>query len=69
MLHLTKLQLRLKLLSKVLKTFFNIQLVSGEGEQNKEKNNDTRRIISKKVGRNEPCPCGSGKKYKQCHGN
>ena len=22
----------------------------------------------KKVGRNEPCPCGSGKKYKQCHG-
>ncbi len=23
---------------------------------------------SKKVGRNDPCPCGSGKKYKQCHG-
>lgn len=23
---------------------------------------------SQKVGRNEPCPCGSGKKYKQCHG-
>ena len=22
----------------------------------------------KKVGRNDPCPCGSGKKYKQCHG-
>lgn len=22
----------------------------------------------RKVGRNEPCPCGSGKKYKQCHG-
>jgi preprotein translocase subunit SecA len=21
-----------------------------------------------KVGRNEPCPCGSGKKYKNCHG-
>ncbi len=21
-----------------------------------------------KVGRNEPCPCGSGKKYKHCHG-
>ena len=21
-----------------------------------------------KVGRNEPCPCGSGKKYKRCHG-
>ena len=24
--------------------------------------------VGKKVGRNEPCPCGSGKKYKQCHG-
>jgi preprotein translocase subunit SecA len=23
---------------------------------------------SEKVGRNDPCPCGSGKKYKQCHG-
>ena len=23
---------------------------------------------SKKPGRNEPCPCGSGKKFKQCHG-
>ena len=23
---------------------------------------------SDKIGRNEPCPCGSGKKYKQCHG-
>jgi preprotein translocase subunit SecA len=21
-----------------------------------------------RVGRNDPCPCGSGKKYKQCHG-
>ncbi|MDL2262799.1 preprotein translocase subunit SecA [Bacteroidales bacterium OttesenSCG-928-I21] len=24
--------------------------------------------VEKKVGRNDPCPCGSGKKYKQCHG-
>lgn len=24
--------------------------------------------VSHKVGRNEPCPCGSGKKYKKCHG-
>ena len=23
---------------------------------------------SEKVGRNQPCPCGSGKKYKKCHG-
>ena len=25
-------------------------------------------LIEKKIGRNDPCPCGSGKKYKQCHG-
>ncbi|MCB0731955.1 MAG: SEC-C domain-containing protein, partial [Ignavibacteriae bacterium] len=24
--------------------------------------------VEQKVGRNEPCPCGSGKKYKNCHG-
>jgi len=29
---------------------------------------DTYRRSQPKVGRNEPCPCGSGKKYKQCHG-
>ena len=23
---------------------------------------------SPKIGRNDPCPCGSGKKYKNCHG-
>ena len=28
----------------------------------------TVRREGKKVGRNEPCPCGSGKKYKKCHG-
>ena len=25
--------------------------------------------IPKKIGRNDACPCGSGKKYKNCHGN
>jgi uncharacterized protein YecA (UPF0149 family) len=25
--------------------------------------------VSNKVGRNDPCPCGSGKKYKKCCGN
>jgi preprotein translocase subunit SecA len=24
--------------------------------------------VEEKIGRNEPCPCGSGKKYKNCHG-
>ena len=37
---------------------------SGEKEEKKQAP-----IINKdKVGRNDPCPCGSGKKYKKCHG-
>jgi preprotein translocase subunit SecA len=28
----------------------------------------TQKVAGKKVGRNDPCPCGSGKKYKHCHG-
>jgi preprotein translocase subunit SecA len=26
------------------------------------------RRFRQKIGRNDPCPCGSGRKYKQCHG-
>ena len=39
--------------------------------QGSKKNEDENLDISspKKIGRNDPCPCGSGKKYKQCHGN
>ncbi len=55
---------------RVLKTLFNIKLVN---DNNESKNNNVekepRRIITKKIGRNEICPCGSGKKYKLCHGN
>ena len=29
---------------------------------------ETVRREEPKIGRNDPCPCGSGKKYKQCHG-
>ncbi len=29
---------------------------------------ETIKRTDKKIGRNDPCPCGSGKKYKQCHG-
>jgi preprotein translocase subunit SecA len=42
---------------------------SGEGAQPeapKQQTPFTRE--GQKVGRNDPCPCGSGKKYKQCHG-
>ena len=36
---------------------------------NTQENQVTQPIhVEKKVGRNDPCPCGSGKKYKNCHG-
>jgi len=38
------------------------------GDEVEEEAPQTYRRTQPKVGRNEPCPCGSGKKYKQCHG-
>ena len=35
---------------------------------NGEQKQNTPYIADKKIGRNDPCPCGSGKKYKNCHG-
>jgi preprotein translocase subunit SecA len=42
-------------------------------QQNSEEEGDQAVAITPvrtepKIGRNEPCPCGSGKKYKHCHG-
>ena len=37
--------------------------------KNENKKVETKEPINKKIGRNDPCPCGSGKKYKQCHGS
>ena len=45
----------------------NITLIKEPIDNNNKKTNTP--IISKKIGRNETCPCGSGKKYKHCHGN
>jgi preprotein translocase subunit SecA len=39
--------------------------MAGGGEENRSV---TQRRTGEKVGRNDPCPCGSGKKYKKCHG-
>ncbi len=44
------------------------QYGSGGGSP-KDRNQKTEPVrVDKKVGRNDPCPCGSGKKYKNCHG-
>ena len=36
-------------------------------QQSPEKKREPLRNLAKKVGRNDPCPCGSGKKFKACH--
>jgi len=41
----------------------DLQFVGGDGSTTKAPVNG-----GAKVGRNDPCPCGSGKKYKKCHG-
>ena len=46
-------------------------LVTSRGQSTENENNEQlgRPIVrAPKVGRNAPCPCGSGKKYKHCHG-
>ncbi|MDE0519675.1 MAG: SEC-C metal-binding domain-containing protein, partial [Candidatus Dadabacteria bacterium] len=44
------------------------KMVLGRGEGAEEKAKTPVRRTQKKVGRNDPCPCGSGKKYKRCCG-
>ena len=41
---------------------------ASSGKQPEEKHVQQVRVTPK-VGRNEPCPCGSGKKFKNCHGH
>ncbi|MFQ5667636.1 MAG: preprotein translocase subunit SecA [Candidatus Binatia bacterium] len=43
-------------------------VMSGGGAQSQPGKVETVRRQGDKVGRNAPCPCGSGKKYKKCHG-
>ena len=44
------------------------KMVLGRGEGSEEKAKTPVRRTQKKIGRNSPCPCGSGKKYKRCCG-
>src|SRR5215216_3032315 len=41
---------------------------SGGEEEPNQRPSSPRKRTEAKVGRNDPCPCGSGKKYKKCHG-
>jgi preprotein translocase subunit SecA len=46
------------------KEMAELQFVGGSGTATDKK----QAVSAKKAGRNDPCPCGSGKKYKKCHG-
>ncbi|ASN04734.1 preprotein translocase subunit SecA [Virgibacillus necropolis] len=46
----------------------NTQAVSGGDDSDGKKKSKKPYIKKEDIGRNEPCPCGSGKKYKNCHG-
>ncbi len=46
------------------KEMAELQFAGGDGSASEKK----QATSAKKAGRNDPCPCGSGKKYKKCHG-
>ena len=51
-----------KIKNDVIKLLLNLNIVTSTKEEKEDSD-------FKKVGRNEKCPCGSGKKFKHCHGN
>ena len=60
-----------KIKNDLIKFLLNLNIVVSSQEREKEDSDDKNKNIKdeKKIGRNEKCPCGSGKKFKYCHGN
>ena len=59
-----------KIKNDLIKFLLNLNIVVPNEAQNKEAEKEpVEKKEDKKVGRNEKCPCGSGKKFKHCHGN
>lgn len=62
---------RLFMKSEIRQNVQREQVAQGEAEHGEiESNTESKKrpVQVEKVGRNDPCPCGSGKKYKNCHG-
>ena len=59
-----------KLKSQFIGTLINIKIVdkNDEDKRNEIQKEKIRKFATEKIGRNEPCPCDSGKKYKYCCG-
>ena len=59
-----------KIKNDLIKFLINLNIVISNDEKSENKQKEIKEDKSeKKVGRNEKCPCGSGKKFKYCHGN
>jgi len=60
-----------KLKTDLITLLFNLKIVNEDEKKDLSENNKKKfqEIAKKKVGRNEPCTCGSGKKYKHCCGS
>ena len=62
--------LLLKIKNDLIKFLLNLNIVVSNEEKSEKSQEEIKKNKSeKKVGRNEKCPCGSGKKFKHCHGN
>ena len=59
--ELVQMALDQRLMANGMRPFFHEDLLPEFDEEDEP-------MVAEKVGRNEPCPCGSGKKYKKCHG-
>ncbi len=60
-----------RLKNQFIALLINIKIVNNPEQSDeipKKQNEKSDNFISKKIGRNEPCPCNSGKKYKHCCG-
>jgi preprotein translocase subunit SecA len=57
-----------KIKNDIIKFLLNLNIVISE-KKNEEKTDDHSKSHNQKIGRNDKCPCNSGKKYKHCHGS
>ena len=59
-----------KLKTQFISILINIKIVNKNDEDKTDggQKEKIKKFASEKIGRNEPCPCGSGKKYKYCCG-
>lgn len=63
-----KVEIRQNVQREQVSTGEAVQPTTGDAKENSNTSAKKQPVHVNKVGRNDPCPCGSGKKYKNCHG-